>query len=148
MLPRLVALAWLAWPALLAAQSDADDLDALTAALSSTIGNVVAEQEALLHYTQEDEGTQETAPPAPAGESEEERSCSRAGLLRSLQRMEQRFLKPWELCTGCNGDLLLMFDIKCFEPDDVAPTSTLVQLMPEAIRDLLERPGIQVRFSH
>ena len=61
--------------------------------------------------------------------------------------MEQRFLKPWELCTGCNGDLLLMFDIKCFEPDDVAPTSALIQLMPEEIRNLLERPGIQERIA-
>ena len=122
-----------------------EDLGDITSALSSTIGDVVAEQEALLHYTQDDEGTGARAKAAEP--EEEERTCSRAGLLRAMQKMEERFLKPWELCTGCNGDLLLMFDIKCFEPDDVAPTSTLIQLMPEAIRDLLERPGIAEKIA-
>ena len=43
-----------------------------------------------------------------------ERKCSRAGFLRSLAAMEARYLKPWELCPDCNGDLPRMFDIRCF----------------------------------
>ena len=64
MLLRLLALALLGWPAPLGlAAGQGDDLDSL---LKSTIGDVVAEQEALLHYTQEDEGTQEVSPPTGA----------------------------------------------------------------------------------
>ena len=111
--------------------------------LGSTIADVVAEQEALLEYTGGEEGGA-----APEGEApEEERSCSRAGLLRALKKVEERYLKPWELCTGCGGDLLLMMDIKCYEPDDIAPTQTLAQIAPESIRELLERPGITEKVA-
>lgn len=143
---------WLRWYcvlplALSVAAAGTEDLEDITSALSATISEASAEHEALLHYTQEEEEDERAESHATPIDTSEERTCSRAGLLRAMKKMEARFLRPWELCTGCGGDLLLMFDIRCFEPDSVAPTSTLVQLMPEAIRELLERPGIQEKVA-
>ena len=41
------------------------------------------------------------------------------------------------------GDLLLMLDVKCFEPGALAATDSLAVLSPHSIRELLEQHEVK-----
>ena len=79
--------------------------------------------------------------------SEPKIPCSRNGFLRTLHEIEARFLKPWELCSDCGGDLTGMFDIRCFEPDGIAQTTTLAQMDPSMIRKLMARAAVREQID-
>jgi hypothetical protein len=115
-------------------------LVAVMLALSTPIIHGGGELEQMLSDVVEKHTKLEAEAEATRKPPEPERPCSRAGFIRSLAALEARYLKPWELCEDCDGDLLAMFQIRCFEPGGIATTERLARLPPDRIRGLMNNP--------
>ena len=123
------------------AAGDGDDAASLAAQLGSITAGVVQEHESLLAMDADVSSRQQEERPYEAP-----LQCSREGFLRALHDKESLWMKPWELCPGCDGDLTKMMDIRCFEKgtyEGVAETVNLENMDPRDIRPRMEQPNVR-----